>query len=714
MRTQSAALQVLCYGAALVGCSDGNSGLDGPDGGAGGIRMPVEVLGPTGYTRSVEFELPTSAGIDTLSLRGHHLAYRDAALNPSRAKASVRLNDGPWVDLINQNVTCAAQEAQFGCLSGAYHTVRLTVPITGARDGVNRLEFRHNASDGYSTGYRILSLNLLAGTTPVMPPTAFSDEDSAPWTPPLDTPDDIAAGRRLWTTKVLETSPLNSGKLRATCDGCHARDGRDLKYFNYSNWSIEARSVFHGLTPTEGQQIASYIRSLATPAPAAARPWNPPYQPCPGLDSRPVEQWAAGGGLDCVLEEDSDMATHLFPGGTSPAAVQAALSLTAYQNPRELPIALQLPDWNEWLPESHPIDTIGDSFNDPMFDRGIVGAGVNPTYQRVHELYAANDDAWGTFDFFVSRVAALGAEIQRAIPTDLVVQAVVTANDPVQLENMARSLHHWSAVKQWEILQEYKLEDSGPRQHGPKADARSWLVAGRNVFELAPHRTAVTEVGEPSDIFTFQTLPVSKYFSTAWYQTQVTINTGAGFTGGLLAPVDWNYQPDHIANLMSSDVGGPAQPLRLAATNATMLHVYATSNFTPTNGGQWGFRQFDPARYAPGGGGQDGVFATLPDPLRRSIYAALLSATMDLLERFTPAEHHTAGSELEPATHIPALIDRTTEDFNYQRHIGRFADCWYTMIGMFRADGVDEAVLTRMINWGAAMWPRGDWNARRL
>jgi len=49
--------------------------------------------------------------------------------------------------------------------------------------------------------------------------------------------------------------------MRAKCSDCHAQDGRDLKYFNYSNNSM-GRSIFHGLTAAQGDLIASYIRSL--------------------------------------------------------------------------------------------------------------------------------------------------------------------------------------------------------------------------------------------------------------------------------------------------------------------------------------------------------------------------------------------------------------------------------------------------------------------
>lgn len=96
----------------------------------------------------------------------------------------------------------------------------------------------------------------------------------------------------MWEEAQLIESPLAPNRaIKARCARCHAQDGRDLKYFNYSKWSIVARSQFHGLSEKQGQQIASYIRSFDVPNPG--RPRNPPYQPGPGLDSQPVQMWAA-------------------------------------------------------------------------------------------------------------------------------------------------------------------------------------------------------------------------------------------------------------------------------------------------------------------------------------------------------------------------------------------------------------------------------------
>src|SRR6185295_10423817 len=145
--------------------------------------------------------------------------------------------------------------------------------------------------------------------TAMVSSSAFVQDDPSTWKPPSALAADISAGKSLWSSAPLKTAA--GEPILAKCGDCHAQDGRDLKYFNYSNNSIRVRSMFHGLTAQQGDQIASYIRSLNTPAPASARPWNPPYQPGPGLDSAPVANWAAGAGLDAVLESNVEMMNYL-------------------------------------------------------------------------------------------------------------------------------------------------------------------------------------------------------------------------------------------------------------------------------------------------------------------------------------------------------------------------------------------------------------------
>ncbi len=204
----------------------------------------------------------------------------------------------------------------YGGIGGAFATLKMTVPMAPGSvvQGVNRIEFRFNRTNGVVSGFRVLAFNLLnANGERLLPPEAFLQEDPERWVAPMAGQKDIAEGERLWRSAPLRASSLSGAPaIRAHCGDCHARDGQDLKYFNYSNLSIVARSQFHGLSEREGKQIASYIRSLEMPHPG--RPWNPPYQPGPGMQTRAAAELAAGAGLDWVLDDDSKTLRSLFQG----------------------------------------------------------------------------------------------------------------------------------------------------------------------------------------------------------------------------------------------------------------------------------------------------------------------------------------------------------------------------------------------------------------
>ena len=163
--------------------------------------------------------------------------------------------------------------------------MKLTLPLAerSAREGANLLAFRFNHSNGISSGFRVLALNLLdADGRRALPPGMFTEDDPQAWTAPLSDRRNILDGEQWWRTAQLRSSDRGDARpIRAHCADCHAEDGRDLKYFNYSNHAIIVRSQFHGLTERQGEEIASYIRSLPFASPG--RPWNPPYQPGPGL-----------------------------------------------------------------------------------------------------------------------------------------------------------------------------------------------------------------------------------------------------------------------------------------------------------------------------------------------------------------------------------------------------------------------------------------------
>ena len=666
------------------------------------IKLPIEVLGPDGYTRTTTFSLKNPKNAEFLYLKIHKPSYRDASRNKARGgKASVKINSGGWIDLTNDNVEVFPHEKAYGGLNGSYHTVRMKLPATFVL-GQNKVAFRFNGTDGITNGFRVLELNVMKGDTKLMNDSFFQYDDPGNWKAPLPSKKDIDQGKVLWFNKTLREGPLADKNLRSKCASCHAKDGRDLKYFNYSNWSIIERSKFHGLTEKEGKQIASYIRSLNVNAPKIARPWNPPYQPGPGLDKKPVSEWAAGAGLDWVLEKDEDMIPYAF-NGNDKESIRKVININSTLNVRETPIALQFPDWNDWLPVIHPMDMVGKPFEEVKVIK-LDGKtySYNGAYERIRELLETNpvDALIKNRKLYTYLNTFSNHSSQFHDVTYFESNPKIRQKDKLSFYGLRTAFSKWSAVKQWEFMHTFALEDKAPQIYPKDGEARSWLTKRRNVFEIAPHRSAFKGIS-----YAYQTPLVGKYFSTAWYQLQVTLNSGnkAAYS---LSPVDWNYQPKHIKDVKGA--GGPYHFLRHVLSHTKMLQQFNDNR--PLGSSMMGFRQLHPGYYA---GFYNTAVKYYSPTVSRRIIESLIHSTVDVLENYTPDQWHKAKDNNKVRHAQDKVIKPILPAKLSEQIYNRYGSAWMTSILIFRKQGISEPTLKRMIDWGEKIWPTGDWSALR-
>src|SRR5438034_3582953 len=76
--------------------------------------------------------------------------------------------------------------------------------------------------------------------------------------------------------------------------------------------------------------------------------------------------------LPFVFRPKGDLARQPDIGNAPESAIVAAITPDVFRpdgnlNPREIPISLQLPDWNHWLPRIHPLDAWGPAFQNSEF-----------------------------------------------------------------------------------------------------------------------------------------------------------------------------------------------------------------------------------------------------------------------------------------------------------------------------------------------------------
>jgi len=660
-----------------------------PETTTGRVVLPVEVLGADGTTVSQTLSLPgtQSESVRSIWLQVHGLRYAE--------QASVQVNASAWIPLNNDTVTVAEPGRTFGGIGGGFATLVMTLPLPNGTvvDGENTIRFRFNRSDGLSSGYRVLAWNFLTNEgSKILPPEDFAEDAPESWTPPRPGAASIHAGRALWRGAPLVASSLeNSPRIQASCADCHAQDGRDLKYFNFSNASIVARSRFHGLTTEQGEEIASYIRSLPVPNPG--RPWNPPYQPGPAVDEQPVSSWAAGAGLAWVLEQDTDALPYLLaphdarsgtaashPSRSAPDFHQLVTEISpnvfwpdGNLNAHEIPIALQLPDWSQWLPRVHPKDAWGRDFAQSEF-AAIYDGGGTGSKASLRTLVAAAQAPDSNIRGIVPAFTRW-SQARRAFLGHVVKAKTVWTPE---LTNKVYSAQLWQLVKTWEITQEFGLEGRGRDLFGAMAESRTWCnsVAADTAPSAAHIPNGPTGVGGSA--------LTNEYLSASWYELQIVLDSG-NHRHRDRTPVDWIYLISQFRELYRQSHYPEPVRLLVAVTKA----LQSTDPHLGPEDYSQGWRpdqNIDPrimvnADWAP-------FFKPFPFEVRRALTESLLAAWMDKTQRYS----------LTTYLPLPAPQHNSNSRYAYGDITGGRA---WEAATQFRAAGVSDDLVTRLQNWGA-------------
>ena len=677
--------------------------VDAPSTIRNSVVLPVEVMGPDGTIEAITLNVGDASQVSQLKLKTHSISYPDF-FEYEIAKASMRLNGGNWVDVDNRIAECAYPESQYECVVGPYATIRFTVDLDYLGEigsGDNTLEFRFNYQSGdISSGYRILEVDVLNGDgTSALSGTNFIYDDPKNWKPSTTDPDRLENGRRLFETRGILSDFPGGPPIKAACVDCHTAGGRDLKYFNYSDHSIVSRSVFHGFTEKEGEDIAAWVRAYELTDKngqvydAPGTPWDPPYQPGPGLDSKPVEQWAAGAGLEWVLDHDSTMFRYFFPDGD----LSKVIDIDGTLNRRELPIALQMPDWNEWLPVIHPLDTWGDAFE------------TSNAWRNYNEMIEGKMQEKGRLQKMVEQ-----KKIDRVIDGFFKqVKDFSRREGPASLDrNVTRrqkgiallGLYQWDLVKTWEFMHANHLEDISADLY-EDGEPRGWFGQARTLFNLAPHIHGASK-GMRGDI-------TNTYYDTAWYEMQVIMNSGNRETAGL-KPVDWKYHFSHIGDWKKAS-GVPHGMRYLAAYLKVIQNGNNRYGVSMPNGFYLRHTTLGWIHELGMPNGGKNVLYDLDEIrsyLKRDLAEAFTREMVDKLTRHDYAEWDRKDGKdgIEPESYIPSygkrgrgkksMFDRTT-----------YADHFFRIIPLYSELGVDPEVLDSLAQWGKGAWPQGDWES---
>jgi cytochrome c553 len=618
-------------------------------------------MGATPTTVPVTFSLPSGSNLSgqlQLWLQIHGLEYQ--------TQASVQANGGAWIPINDSTATYLGHSGTFGGIGGGFATLQLTInlPAGSIQTGQNTLTFSFNGTNGISSGFRVLNLNVLtADGGRLIPETTFVQDDPSTWSGFLTDQAEIAEGLSLWQSAALtDTASGARVAIKAHCGDCHAQDGRDLKYFNYSNRAIETRAMFHGLTRQQGAQIASYIRTLNVPASSYGRPWNPPYQPGPGTDSRAVSDWAAGAGIDAVLDLDADGLPYIMPGGST-----ANLAANAYLNQREIPIMLQLPDWNHWLPTVYPLDAFGSEFSN---------SGMLSGYSKLRSELVPNDPT--TYAQYHTDISAWSSSSANLYASVLQPETSSAWSNPVY-DREIYSVAQWLMVKSWEINHEYGLEGMSKAVFGPQAADRAWYTD--QAFFTSPQ---MLKIPSPAPGIGNGTVLAHDYEAFIWYQTQLILNDGNGHAKGT-NPIDWGYAMAYLVNNLTWD----AVNNRPRVGTAGLLSEWTAKEFQAGDPdvSPYGLIRF-PAPVS--------TWSEITTTQKLLILNAFLQVWLDEFQPMTPQRFFsfnrasTVFSSVTPGTFSGDLAYALPE---------------------LRYAGADPSLLTQVAAWATQTWPAFNWVA---
>ncbi|MEM9479327.1 MAG: hypothetical protein AAGA58_06655 [Verrucomicrobiota bacterium] len=683
-----------------------------------GIQLPIRVFTYTAkpMTETVTVNVPGGANAaEWLYAQIHNIRFG--------GQVSVRVNDGDWTNVYNHTVAIQEPEKGQGGIGGINSTIRFAVPLPPelVQAGANTVSFRLNGTDGITSAIRILSFNFRdSAFGDILPGSEFTNEDPNTWTAPLTSQADLDAGEDLWWHGSILNDPITLAPINATCASCHFADGSDLTYFNYSNESIITRSRFHGLSQLQGEQIASYIRNNASPNPG--RPWNPPFQPGPDLDPDPgdspavvqqkAESWMAGAGLEWVVEDEAEILSHVFPDGTSPAAIGKVMEHEGTFSVREIPIPVQFPDWNTWLPDFAPEDMWPTAFYydkpyefyntlrntvDTQGAATLTAAGnLNETFRK---FKSDLEDWYGTF---------------RLPGQDLANDTAVSLarNSPLTREDVIKSLMRWMVIKMMEVTRDYDLEaeqDSISAMQGKgHPNFTPELLAtpgGENrsiVFGLAPHISGNVFVR-----FEEQPEHFGKMESNQWYHLQLCMNSGFRMQVNMNVPLDWAYQIIHLES--AGKRAGRAYGFQRLITQIKMLQMRETGRGVQQGG--FSQRTLNPCFFYStperDRSHLSGILDEVEPGLWRKVFEEYLYEWLDVIQSHnlnTMPRDDADRHQLETSSYVPVPWPGGSTNF-FSRPGEVHADALYRLLPLLPADGVDEMLLTDIREWCKIAWP---------
>jgi len=343
-----------------------------------------------------------------------------------------------------------------------------------------------------------------------------------------------------------------------------------------------------------------------------------------------------------------------------------------------MPLDLQLPDWNHWLPKIHPMDAVPDRF--------IGGEGQRWYQEELPEALAS-----GNLGDVETATRRMVTELRR---TDGVTNHSRPSGFSANKHALSRaSVRQWLAVKFWETFHGHHLQDDVDEAYcddpdRPWCEPLGWPGRQRIPFDIAGHISAPS--GQQSSPWIYANEAQEKTFSHVWYHLQMVINPGTQPKSSGQNPVDVGYQRGHVRH--AEEMGPPAD-FRQFQTEIKIWQLHSKTGRVDINNREWNAnisRTNFLERVAPA------------DPaLRRALMTAGMRAWWDQMRRhaITDFPRQTTNPWYYPESEVPASTGWTSNQNQGQQT--------YQMLIESAQEGLLPAGLIDSIgtDWGQPMWP---------
>jgi hypothetical protein len=414
---------------------------------------------------------------------------------------------------------------------------------------------------------------------------------------------------------------------------------------------------------------------------------------------------------------------------------------------RELPVAVQMPDWNQWLPRVHPSDAFlssrsavtqdedGNNVGTPFYDYLYQRAVRDPSSRNLGDMTkrlekwlsrggtcysqtVTKGPGWRANNSTVLQAISLGKVISSTISESACSSTRYDRALTRPVEEAKHGLIAWLTVKHWELFHGNNLETRSAQLTQPvcigstcvdASEARGWVTddrvdIGMNVFNRAPHY-----VGYNSREFQYQHEVVASYETSIWYHLQMVLNAGHRRTG----PNHYIYTIDHIEYMQK--YSGVSQSFRFWAGMIKERQTQTTGRYGDVeNGLQLDSAQ--PYRYYSDKYGDTRVRSGVGSVLwKRIVDRLLLDLAQDASRGNWTATMQDGALQSSSSTDFSLC----TECFKSTSSPHPFPDVALVgrnnarVIPQLRQLGVSETSIGALIDWSKKTWPRGPWEQLR-